>query len=342
MSFVDSEVIITNTIVKEYDIETGNKQINHYRMMKEIGRGVHGKVKLAQDITTGRSAVKIVDKRNQKRRMGHGLKENGLKMEREISILKKCRHPNVVQLLEVMDNPESKKMYIVLEYTCGEIEWRQDEKPVLSIEESRRIFRDIVNGLDYRIIHRDIKPANVLLSENRVAKISDFGVSYYNPLLAKDSRIEPTQDLILRMEKELAETAGTPAFFAPELCYAGEGKRSRISKAIDVWALGVTLYCLLFGQCPFTASSEFELFEIIPYQPLTFPFAIEDDLQDLLKSLLEKLPEKRITLDKVKSHPWLLDWNHPSMMNRNLHTAAYFLFHFTIAFSRQRTSSLSL
>ncbi|KAG1454947.1 hypothetical protein G6F56_007194 [Rhizopus delemar] len=241
-------------------------------------------------------------------------------MEREISILKKCRHPNVVQLLEVMDNPESKKMYIVLEYTCGEIEWRQDEKPVLSIEESRRIFRDIVNGLDYLhcqgIIHRDIKPANVLLSENRVAKISDFGVSYYNPLLAKDSRIEPTQDLILRMEKELAETAGTPAFFAPELCYAGEGKRSRISKAIDVWALGVTLYCLLFGQCPFTASSEFELFEIIPYQPLTFPFAIEDDLQDLLKSLLEKLPEKRITLDKVKSHPWLLDWNHPSMMNR--------------------------
>lgn len=57
MSFVDSEVIITNTIVKEYDIETGNKQINHYRMMKEIGRGVHGKVKLAQDITTGRSVA---------------------------------------------------------------------------------------------------------------------------------------------------------------------------------------------------------------------------------------------------------------------------------------------
>lgn len=88
--------------------------------------------------------------------MGHGLKENGLKMEREISILKKCRHPNVVQLLEVMDNPESKKMYIVLEYTCGEIEWRQDEKPVLSIEESRRIFRDIVNGLDYRKCQQQI------------------------------------------------------------------------------------------------------------------------------------------------------------------------------------------
>lgn len=120
--------------------------------------------------------------------------------------------------------------------------------------------------------------------------------------------IDPTEEKVNKMEKELAETAGTPAFFAPELCYAGDinGKKPLISKAIDVWALGVTLYCFIFGQCPFTASTEFELFDTIPTQPLTFPsveqvgFQIDDDLKDLLIRLLEKNPEKRITLDKVK------------------------------------------
>lgn len=126
--------------------------------------------------------------------------------------------------------------------------------------------------------------------------------------MAVDCPIEPTEEMLSKMEKELAETAGTPAFFAPELCYAGDscGKRPRISKAIDVWALGVTLFCFIFGQCPFTASTEFELFDTIPTQPLTFPsvdqvgFQIDDDLKDLLCKLLEKNPEKRITLDQVK------------------------------------------
>lgn len=110
--------------------------------------------------------------------------------------------------------------------------------------------------------------------------------------------------MLNKMEKDLAETAGTPAFFAPELCYAGDtnGKRPLTSKAIDVWALGVTLYCFIFGQCPFLASTEFELFDTIPTQPLTFPpnQQIDEDLKDLFTKLLEKNPEKRITLNKVK------------------------------------------
>ncbi|CAO3691813.1 unnamed protein product [Rhizopus stolonifer] len=305
--------------------------INQYMVIKEIGRGVHGKVKLAKDMTTEQLvAVKIVDKKNRRRQMGYSLlrgnnnqssqmasKENELKIKREISILKKCRHPNVVQLIEVIDSEESRKIYMALEYSeYGEIEWRDElDQPILDIFEARSIFRDVVNGLDYLhyqgIIHRDIKPANILLSQGHVAKISDFGVSYYNDILAHLT--DPTEDKVNKMEKELAETAGTPAFFAPELCYAGDinGKRPLISKAIDVWALGVTLYCFIFGQCPFTASTEFELFDTIPTQPLAFPsveqvgFQIDDDLKDLLIKLLEKNPEKRITLDKVKTHPWV-------------------------------------
>ncbi|KAG0165944.1 hypothetical protein DFQ28_008088 [Apophysomyces sp. BC1034] len=349
-----SEVIMTHTINKDYDPTTGRKIINKFLFIKEIGRGVHGKVKLAENIETGELiAIKIVDKRSRRRQLVYSLlrgnsqqqmsnenkksdslqyRESEQKIQREIAILKRCAHPNVVKLREVIDDPSNRKIYMALEYIeRGEIEWRDDsDRPVLSIDQSRRIFRNVVSGLDYihyqGIIHRDIKPANILLSKDYVAKISDFGVSYFNEYLAGDT--EASNESISRMDRDLAETAGTPAFFAPELCCAGDpplnttdedaeersGKtRPRISKAIDVWALGVTLYCFVFGCTPFTAATEFELFDIIPTEPVVFPdpdevgFDVSDQLKDLLQKLLEKNPEERITLDEVKRHPWVIE-----------------------------------
>ncbi|ORY94573.1 kinase-like domain-containing protein [Syncephalastrum racemosum] len=384
-----ADVVMTNTINKDYDPATGNKLINKYMIIREIGRGVHGKVKLAEDSETGELvAIKIVDKRNRRRQLGYSLlrgnsqqhvrgldslkkaadlpqyKENEQKIRREIAILKKCAHPHVVKLREVIDDPASRKIYMALEYMeGGEIEWRdEDEMPVLSVDEARSVFRDVVSGLDYLhyqgIIHRDIKPANLLLSSELIVKISDFGVSYFNELLAGDAA-QSSNGSCSAIDRELAETAGTPAFFAPELCCAGdmplsptsEGflvedhkkddntdddkdreeqldashndspgrqsqkshQRPRITKAIDVWSLGVTLYCFIFGRCPFTAQTEFELFDTIPTEPLKFPdpaeigFDVSDSLKDLLSRLLTKNPDDRITLEQVKHHPWVIE-----------------------------------
>ncbi|KAG2233032.1 kinase-like domain-containing protein [Thamnidium elegans] len=322
-------VLTTHVINKEYDTETGNKIINNFMILKEIGRGMHGKVKLAQDLDTGELvAIKIVDKQSRRRQLGYSALrakstddstpylESEQKIRREIAILKKCIHPHVVRLREVIDDPTSRKIYLALEYMeGGEIIWREDDEsntPVLTAEESRQIFRDVVSGLDYLhyqgIIHRDIKPANLLLTKDGIVKISDFGVSYFNQQLAGGTSLEIYNDEI---DRELAETAGTPAFFAPELCSSVENNHvddKRITKAIDVWALGVTLYCLIFGQCPFTASTEFELFDIIPTQPLVFPRKQNTPIEliDLLNKLLEKDPNLRITLDQVKHHPWVI------------------------------------
>lgn len=90
-------------------------------------------------------------------------------------------------------------------------------------------------------------------------------------------------------------------------------KKPLIGKPIDVWAIGVTLYCLVYGRLPFNAANEFELFAIIPTKPVKFPADTtrgdleqsDHDLFDLFEGLFQKDPEERITLDNVKRHPWL-------------------------------------
>jgi serine/threonine protein kinase len=302
------------------------------------------------------------------------------KIRREIAILKKCRHPNVVRLIEVIDDPEARKIYLVLELlNGGEVRWKQPDAdlPLLSQDETRRIFRDVVLGLEYLhyqgIVHRDIKPANLLMTaDSRTVKISDFGVSHLriprteastNQTMSRrhshrtsssndsqGSAEEEEDDRWVDDEAELAKTVGSPAFFAPELCYTGDfddantsssdllrsksggrpscfmSGRPPVTKAIDVWALGVTLYCLVYGRCPFMAETEWELFNVIPRKELEFPDDVQvpDSLRDLLQRLLTKDPTKRITLSEVKRHPWVVaDLPDPEHWRRTTDPARY-------------------
>ncbi|KXN74626.1 kinase-like protein [Conidiobolus coronatus NRRL 28638] len=343
--------------------------INQYEIIRELGRGCHGKVKLGKNVETGQLfAIKVIYK-NTRRRLGSKslLSTQLTKIQREIAILKKCQHPHIVKLQEVIDDPKSKKIYMILEYMDGgEINFKDPDtnEPILELDTIKNIIRNVVLGLEYLhnhgIIHRDIKPANLLWSSDGTVKISDFGVSYckrikldtglshsssftyssspgssssrpqsigdYNELpgLAINNNRISVQSFNQSQEEfnnnsnsneddlELAKTAGSPAFFAPELCWSGEdsnfSKRPPITSAIDIWALGVTLYCFIYGTVPFTAETEFELFEIIPRDPIIFPehIPIDHQLKDLLLKLLEKDVSKRILISDIKTHPWIL------------------------------------
>lgn len=109
------------------------------------------------------------------------------KVLREIAIMKKCRHGQIVQLFEIINDVQESKIFLVMEYMGGgEIKWRDEQgRPCLRVDQSRRICRDVVLGLEYLhyqgIVHRDIKPANLLwTSDRKNVKITDFGVSHFS------------------------------------------------------------------------------------------------------------------------------------------------------------------
>lgn len=348
-----ADVKETNEIFLKYDPISKRKVLNTYEIIKELGLGQHGKVKLARDLLTKQLvAIKIVDRHEKKERKFFRIKKtNSLtqsdKIKREIAIMKKCHYKHVVRLIEVLDDSKSRKIYLVLEYCSkGEVKWCPRDQmeteahgpPLLSFQRTREIIRGVVLGLEYLhyqgVIHRDIKPANLLISGDGTVKISDFGVS----LAATGSNSNESMESV--DELELAKTAGTPAFFAPEICLGNEAferynlkreelfKGSSISFMIDIWALGVTLYCLLFGMLPFISDYELELFEKIVNQPVGFPTYEEiksngisavscqeeyEAAKDIVNKLLEKNPMKRICIPEIKKHPMICwDFQHLS------------------------------
>ena len=240
-------------------------------------------------------------------------------------------------------------------------EWNFDEAddehayvPALTLEEARRTFRDVLSGLHFLhfigIIHRDIKPANLLVSSSGAVKISDFGVSYLGH--PKDPETDPEFDLTehdvshIDDERELARSVGTPGFWAPELCWEDpsmfvEKNGPKITGAIDLWALGVTLYCMVYARLPFYASDAMGLHEAIctaePFLPKTrlvpvdttqdqpsshVPSSINSNkrldyelkfevvpgaVRDLIRQLLNKEPTRRMTIEQAKKHEWVVE-----------------------------------
>uniref|UniRef100_A0A8C5UDK3 Protein kinase domain-containing protein n=2 Tax=Passeriformes TaxID=9126 RepID=A0A8C5UDK3_9PASS len=210
----------------------------------------------------------------------------------EIAILKKLDHPNVVKLVEVLDDPSEDHLYMVLCCLCSPVMEIPTLKP-LSEDQARFYFQDLIKGIEYlhyqKIIHRDIKPSNLLVGEDGHVKIADFGVS--NEFKGADAL--------------LTNTVGTPAFMAPETL--SETRKIFSGKALDVWAMGITLYCFVFGQCPFMDERILSLHNKIKTQTLEFPDQPEvtDFLKDLITRMLDKNPESRISVPEIKLHPWV-------------------------------------
>jgi len=177
------------------------------------------------------------------------------------------------------------------------------EESKLSEATSRVLFNQLAKAVkqihSHNIVHRDIKCDNVLLfkrANQLEVKLCDFGYARY---LAK--------------RQKLNDACGSPLYCPPELTI--EGKYDGFKA--DVWSLGVTLYCMVFGCYPFslTCSNTSDLDQMVSSLFIQIrtneprynvnEVSISKDLHNLLRSLLEKNPDKRNSIGKIVKHPWL-------------------------------------
>uniref|UniRef100_A0A8C2HH84 calcium/calmodulin-dependent protein kinase n=1 Tax=Cyprinus carpio TaxID=7962 RepID=A0A8C2HH84_CYPCA len=285
-------------------------QLNQYKLKSEIGKGSYGVVKLAYNEDDDKYyAMKVVSKkklmkqygfprrpppRGPKAAQGEQPKVLGPleRVYQEIAILKKLDHLNIVKLVEVLDDPAEDNLHMVSPLVTSPVMEVPSDNP-FSEDQARHYFRDIVLGIEYlhyqKIVHRDIKPSNLLLGDDGHVKIADFGVS---------NQFEGNDAL-------LSSTAGTPAFMAPETL--SDNRKSFSGKALDVWAMGVTLYCFVYGKCPCIDEYILALHSKIKSKPVEFPElpAISEGLKNLVSEMLDKNPDTRITIPEIKVDPWV-------------------------------------
>eukprot|EP00262_Sarcandra_glabra_P019432 TRINITY_DN7319_c0_g1_i1.p1 TRINITY_DN7319_c0_g1~~TRINITY_DN7319_c0_g1_i1.p1 ORF type:complete len:415 (+),score=63.19 TRINITY_DN7319_c0_g1_i1:772-2016(+) len=286
----------TRHVVRAED-ENGNKMVNEYVRECKIGSGSYGKVVLYRSSKDGKQyAIKAFHKSHLLRLRVAPSETAMSDVLREVSIMKMLDHPNIVNLIEVIDDPNTDHFYMVLEYVEGKWVW-EGSGLLKGIGEStaRRYLRDMVAGLmylhDHNIVHGDIKPDNLLVTSSGTVKIGDFSVSQV---------FEDNND-------ELRRSPGTPVFTAPECCLG----LTYHGKAADTWALGCTLYCMVLGQYPFLGDTLQDTYDKIVNNRLSIPDDINPQLKNLLEGLLCKDPKQRLTLEAVASHPWVVGEDGP-------------------------------
>eukprot|EP00250_Pteridium_aquilinum_P033073 c5174_g1_i1 orf=535-1746(+) len=289
-----SRVKMTNRVARSEDFY-GNKMVNEYVRECLIGRGSYGKVVLHRSKLDGKLyAIKILRK-SRLRKIRVAPSQTALTdVMREVDIMKQLEHPHIVNLIEVIDDPASDHFYMVMEYVEGRrIFEGSGPRGGIGQLKARQYFKDAVEGLIYlhnkNVIHGDIKPENLLITSEGRIKIGDFSIS---------QTYEDNNDVIQR-------SPGTPVFTAPECCtgvpYHG--------KPADIWALGVTLYCMVFGCYPFIGDTLHDMYDKIVHEPLCIPNGSSPNLVNLLEGLLRKEPDMRMSLEEVVCHPWLTEYS---------------------------------
>ncbi|XP_038723946.1 serine/threonine-protein kinase GRIK1-like isoform X1 [Tripterygium wilfordii] len=286
----------THKVVRTED-ENGNKVVNEYVREYKIGAGSYGKVVLYQSRVDGKHyAIKAFHKSHLSKLRVAPSETAMTDVLREVLIMKMLNHPNIVNLIEVIDDPSADHFYMVLEYVDGKWACEGCGPPGgIGEDTARKYLRDIVAGLIYlhahNIVHGDIKPDNLLVTRTGTVKIGDFSVSQV---------FEDDND-------ELRRSPGTPVFTAPECCLG----LTYHGKAADTWAVGVSLYCMIVGQYPFLGETLQDTYDKIVNNSLILPDEINPQLKNLLEGLLSKDPNQRLTLDEVAQHTWIIGADGP-------------------------------
>ncbi|XP_016514613.1 CBL-interacting serine/threonine-protein kinase 25 [Nicotiana tabacum] len=266
---------------------TRNIILGKYEMGRLLGQGTFAKVYYGRNIETSESvAIKVINKDHVKR---EGLMEQII---REISIMRLVRHPNIVELKEVMATKQ--KIFVVMEYVKGGELFAKVAIGKLKEDVARKYFQQLISAVDFchsrGVFHRDLKPENLLLDENENLKVSDFGLSALSEQLRNDGLLH-TQ-------------CGTPAYVAPEVLR----KKGYDGAKSDIWSCGVILYVLLAGFLPFQHENMMKMYRKVFKAEYEFPPWFSPEAKKLVSKLLVADPEKRISISAIMRVPWILKY----------------------------------
>ncbi|KAK3135287.1 hypothetical protein QOZ80_5BG0417100 [Eleusine coracana subsp. coracana] len=257
--------------------------MERYEIGRLLGQGTFAKVYYARNLSTGETvAIKMIDK---DKVMKIGLTDQ---IKREISIMRLVRHPNVLQLFEVMATKN--KIYFVLEYAKGGELFNKIAKGKLTEDAARKYFQQLIGAVEYchsrGVYHRDLKPENLLLDENETLKVSDFGLS----ALAESKR----QDGLLHT------ACGTPAYVAPEVL----SRKGYSGAKADVWSCGVILFVLVANYLPFHDRNLIQMYRKIARAEYRCPRHFSAELKELLYGILDPDPNTRMSISRLKRSAW--------------------------------------
>ena len=261
-----------------------HSQLCDFTLTKKLGEGTFSIVRLGINKQTNE---KVAIKELLKNQIIENNDKN--RLEREIKILKNIRHPNIINLYNIIQT--EKKYYLITEYIEGkELFDYIIKKRKLDEFESCKFFQQLINGIEYlhklKIVHRDLKPENILIDEkNGILKIADFGLS--NIFSQKNNFM-------------LSSPCGSPCYAAPEMLSGNKYQAPQI----DIWSCGITLYAMLCGFLPFDDDNNDILYNKICEGKFIIPNDISFEACDLIKRILNVDPLKRINIRQIKNHPW--------------------------------------
>uniref|UniRef100_A0A8C1Q0W0 Serine/threonine-protein kinase STK11 n=2 Tax=Cyprinus carpio TaxID=7962 RepID=A0A8C1Q0W0_CYPCA len=276
------------------------KLIGKYLMGDLLGEGSYGKVKEMLDSETlCRRAVKILKKKKLRR-----IPNGEANVKKEIQLLRRLQHKNIIQLVDVLYNEEKQKIYPLHQPQCYCVCGMQemlDSVPEkrFPVFQAHGYFCQLLDGLEYLhsqgIVHKDIKPGNLLLTTDGALKISDLGVAEALHPFAEDDTCRTSQ--------------GSPAFQPPEIA---NGLDTFSGFKVDIWSAGVTLYNITTSLYPFEGDNIYKLFENIGKGDYTIPEDCGPLLSDLLRGMLEYDPVKRFSIQRIRQHNWVRKKHPPS------------------------------
>ncbi|KAH0474396.1 MAG: hypothetical protein KVP17_001339 [Porospora cf. gigantea B] len=266
-----------------------------YVLLQTVGRGTWGEVRAAKSIQSGDlRATKKIPK---------CFVEDFERFRQEVDIMKSLDHPNIVRLYETYEDMTD--IFLVMEYCQGgELFDRLVQEGNFGEETAAKIMKQIIQAVAYchgkRVAHRDLKPENFLFLTNdpdSSLKLIDFGLACR-----------------FRSGIPMKTCAGTPYYVAPQVL------DGRYGPECDIWSAGVMLYILLSGHPPFAANSDSEILRKVKQGQFDFPIQewkhASNQARSMVKGMLMRDPEMRLTPDECLNHPWLQSYAKGNLRDR--------------------------